>query len=39
MQLDGAAVSKNPMAFGPLRKRAVMIPPETLKAMGVEISA
>ena len=38
MQLDGAVVTKNPFAFGPLRKRAVLIPPETLKAMGVEIA-
>ena len=38
MQLDGAVVTKAPRSFGGLKKRAVVIPYETLTAIGVEFS-
>ena len=38
MQLDGAVVTASPRSFGGLKKRAVVIPYETLTAIGVEFS-
>ena len=38
MQLDGAVVTISPRSFGGLKKRAVVIPYETLTEIGVEFS-
>ena len=38
MQLDGAVVTASPRSFGGLKKRAVVIPYETLTEIGVEFS-
>ena len=39
LQLDGTEVTKSALLFGAVRKRAVQIPPETLTAIGVEITS
>ena len=37
LQMDGVTTTPNPVRFGALRTRAIVIPPETLAAAGIDL--